>query len=443
MKYYKVPGLSIAIINDGKIEWEKAYNVTSKNKVTTKTLFQAGSISKSISAVVALSLVEKNQVNLDQNVNNFLRIWQVPDNEYTETEKVTLRRLLSHTAGMTVHGFEGYSSSLGKKALPTIIQTLNGEKPANNSLIEPNNIPGKGFSYSGGGYIVAQKILEDITQDNFYILANEIVFNPLKMRSSTYELIWPVNPSDDIAVGHSEDGKVIPGKWNLLPESTAAGLWTTPDDLARFVIDIQNTISGKSSKILSNSMTHQILTKQPSSETGLGFFLNQINSSIIEFSHGGVNVGYVAYFIGFTEIGKGAVIMTNSDNGGMVISEIIRSIADTYHWPEGYTQQYKIVQPVTIDPTIYQNYVGQFEINGSAPSDSPEIFTLSTKKNKFFITLHFPTPSSKNTTFELTPESEMKFFTEDGGFEIEFTPGNNNEFLIFDAKAHRIDKPIF
>ena len=146
MKYYKVPGLSIAIINHGKIEWEKAYNVTSKNKVTTKTLFQAGSISKPISAVVALSLVEKNQINLDQNVNNILRTWKVPDNEYTVTEKVTLRRLLSHTAGLTVHGFEGYSSSLEKKDLPTIIQTLNGEKPANNPPIEPDNIPGV---YSG------------------------------------------------------------------------------------------------------------------------------------------------------------------------------------------------------------------------------------------------------------------------------------------------------
>lgn len=129
MKYYKVPGLSIAIINDGKIEWEKAYNIASKNVVTTKTIFQAGSISKPISAVVALSLVEKNQVNLDQNVNNILRTWKVPDNEYTETEKVTLRRLLSHTAGLNVHGFEGYSSSLEKQDLPTIIQILNGEKP--------------------------------------------------------------------------------------------------------------------------------------------------------------------------------------------------------------------------------------------------------------------------------------------------------------------------
>lgn len=130
--------------------------------------------------------------------------------------------------------------------------------------------------------------------------------------------------------------------------------------------------------------------------------------------------------------------MTNSYNGGMVISEIIRSIADTYHWPEGYTQQYKVVQPVIIDSAIYQNYVGQFEISGSTPSDSSSIFTLFTKKNKFFITLHFLTQNSKNTIFELTPESEMKFFTVDGGFEIEFTPGNNDEFLIFDAKAHRM-----
>jgi CubicO group peptidase (beta-lactamase class C family) len=437
MRYYKVPAISMAVINNGKIDWVKAYNISKDNVVTSQTMFQAGSISKPISAVVALSLVEKYKLNLDQNVNAILKTWKVPDNQYTEKEKVTLRRLLSHTAGVTVHGFQGYSSLLKATQLPSIIQILNGKKPANNLPIEPDNIPGKNFSYSGGGFMIVQKILEDITQEKYSNLTHEIIFKPLKMTSSTFELIWPKSTSSNIALGHSESGKIVPGNWNILPESTAAGLWTTASDLANFVIEIQNTFNGQASTILSSSSVKTMLTKQPNSEMGLGIGANQINPLVIEFFHMGANVGYIAHFVGFTKLGKGAVIMTNSINGVKIIPEIIRSLADAYQWPDGYTYTYKIVQPITIDPAIYQDYVGKFEISGSKPSAPLLALTLSAKNNKLFITLPFQ--STKNETFELTPESELKFFTLDGGFEIEFTPDNHNEFSFMGKKAQRVN----
>jgi CubicO group peptidase (beta-lactamase class C family) len=438
MKVLNVPGISIAVIHNGEIAWAKSYNTSAENPVTTQTLFQAGSISKPVSAAVALSLVEKNKLNLDQDVNDILKTWKIPDNEYTKKEKVTLRRLLSHTAGLNVPGFQGYSSLTTAQALPSIIQTLNGSPPANNLPIEPDNTPGKKYSYSGGGYVVMQEILEEITQEKFSDLARERIFNPLQMKSSTYKLMWPKKASANASVGHTDNGKVVLGNWHLLPESTAAGLWSTPSDLAHFIIEIQNNFNGKSNKLLSTGMVKKMLTKQPNSEMGLGFALNPISQNVIEFSHNGVNVGYVAYFVGFTDIGEGAVIMTNSSNGGRIIPEIIRSIADTYHWPEGYTNQHKTVQPITLDPVIYQKYRGQYEINGPKPLDPRIKLALTVENNKFFITLPFPSLFSENKTFELIPESDVKFFTVDGDFEIEFMIENNNEFSIMGAKAYKV-----
>jgi len=435
MNYYKIPSVSLAIINHGKIEWAKTYNINNEEILTPKTLFQAASISKPFTAIVALSLVESNKLSLDRNVNDMLSTWKVPDNKYTEIEKVTLRRLLSHTAGLTVHGFEGYSSSLTEQDLPSIIQILNGEKPANSPRVEPNNIPGTAYSYSGGGYIVAQKMMEEVTQAKFSDLVHKIVFNPIKMESSTFELIWPTNTNRSIATGHLKDGTPVKGAWNLYPETAPAGLWSTPSDLARFVIDIQNTFEGKSEKIISTKMMQQMLTPQPNSHMGLGFKLKQLNKHIIEFSHGGSNVGYKADLVGFTKTGQGVVIMTNADRGTKILPEIERSVADTYHWPQGYTDQYKIVQPVTIDPAIYQNYVGKFEIDDAQLSE-PDIIILSINNNKLFVTLPFP--AHENKIFELTPESETEFFNVAGDFELSFTPGNNNELTIAGMKAHRL-----
>jgi CubicO group peptidase (beta-lactamase class C family) len=438
MKYYKVPGVSIAIIDNGKITCAKAYNISIEKTVTPQTLFQAASISKSIAAIVALSLFEKYKISLDKNVNEILKTWKVPDNQYTINEKVTLRRLLSHTSGLTVHGFDGYSSSLTEKELPDTIQILNGKNPANNPRVEPVTIPGKVFSYSGGGYIVAEKILEDITDEKFSDLASLIVFKPLNMKSSTYKLIWPNSSPNNIAVGHAQNGQVIPGNWNIYPETAAAGLWTTPSDLARFIIDIQNTFSGISNNIVSNAIIKKMLTKQPNSYNGLGFRINKLNPDVTEFSHSGYNEGYIAYFVGFTKIGKGAVIMTNSENGGMLFPEILRSIADAYHWPQDYTNQYKIVKVATVDPAMYYKFAGKFKVNASDSSHPDIILTLFTKNNKLFIRLPYPEPASEKIEFELLPESDRAFFTVEGDFEIKFTQGNSDDLMMNDMKAHRV-----
>lgn len=270
--------------------------------------------------------------------------WRVPENRYTYYQKVTLRRLLSHTAGLSVSGFAGYNSSLSANQLPTLVQTLNGAYPANNSAVQPINVPGRGFQYSGGGYMVNEKLIQDITRVNFNDLVKQTIFAPLNMSSSTYQLIWPGTMSN-IARGHWGDGSIVSGQWRLYPESAAAGLWTTPTDLAQFMLDIQNTYSGKSSIIISSSMVRQMLTRQPNSPYGLGFEIDNINSSVIEFSHTGYNRGFISAFVGFTSVGQGAIIMTNSENGGNLIRQVIQNIADTYHWPNGYINPFSSSAP--------------------------------------------------------------------------------------------------
>jgi CubicO group peptidase (beta-lactamase class C family) len=188
MKYYKVPGVSIAVINNGVIEWAKGYGVREYGTnfpVTVETLFQAASISKPIAAMASLRLVEKGKLNLDEDVNKKLVSWKMPENEFTKTEKVTLRGLLTHNAGLSVSGFPGYPTHTNP--LPTVLQVLDGSPPANTKPVRVIRIPGTQWSYSGGGITVMQQLLMDVSGKPFPALMKEAVLNKLKMKNSTYE----------------------------------------------------------------------------------------------------------------------------------------------------------------------------------------------------------------------------------------------------------------
>ena len=195
MKYYNIPEVSIAFFRDGRVDWARGYGLADKtiNKpVTPDTLFQAASISKSVTAFAALRLVQQGKLSLDEVVNLKLVSWKVPDNEFTETERVTLRRLLSHTAGMTVPSVGGYQAG---EYMPTTVQVLNGEKTSNEP-VRVDRVPGKEFRYSGGGYVVVQQLMADVTGKSFPALMHDLVFEPLGMTHSTFEAplpksLWP------------------------------------------------------------------------------------------------------------------------------------------------------------------------------------------------------------------------------------------------------------
>jgi len=333
MRNYQVPGLAVAVIHDFKIDWAKGYGVIesgSDNPVTTETLFQAASISKPVGAVVALWLVEHGQLDLDSPVNDRLKSWKIPDNELTKKEKVTLRRILTHTAGLTVQGFRGYDVAGGEE-VPTIIEVLDGKKPANSDPVRVDIVPGKRFRYSGGGFTVMQLLIEDMTGRPLHELCVELIFTPLEMTNSSIEKPLPEDLYTKISAGHLGDGAIIEGYWFLPHGSVCCGLWTSPVDLAKFAIELQKSLIGESNKILSVEMTKEMLSPHKGENFGLGMGLAGEDDDIY-FTHSGGNQGFRCILIAHRDKGYGAAVMTNSDNGGPLFNEIVRSIAYEYGW---------------------------------------------------------------------------------------------------------------
>jgi CubicO group peptidase (beta-lactamase class C family) len=327
----RVPGVSIAVINDGEIEWARGFGVdrTGGLPVTAETLFQAGSISKPVTALAVLRLVEAGKLSLDDDVNQYLKTWKVEENDFTQKKKVTLRGLLTHTAGMTVHGFRGYAPGA---TLPTAVQILNGAVPANTPRIFVDTTPGSLWRYSGGGYVVTQLLLEDVTGTPFAQLMRESVLDPVGMTRSTYEQPFPASRMTEVALPHLPDGSLVPGGPHNHPEMAPAGLWTTPSDLARYVVEVQRALAGKSS-VLSAKMARQMLTPIPGMrEHGLGPALGGEKVKRY-FYHSGSNKGYKAYLVAYNS-GDGAVVMTNSDNAGSLREDIMSTIAYEYQWPD-------------------------------------------------------------------------------------------------------------
>jgi len=329
MALYNVPGLSIAIVDGYRITEARAYGVTdaaSRTPVTTRTLFQAGSISKPVAAAAALYLVEHGLLALDDDVNVKLKSWKVPENEYTRAEKVTLRRLMSHSAGLTVHGFPGYDVD---EPLPTLVQVLDGEKPANTPPVRVDIVPGTKTRYSGGGVTVEQLLLMDVTGKPFPELMRETVLEKIGMNDSSYAQPLPPDWAERTATGTRADGTPVHGRWHVYPEMAAAGLWTTPTDLAKFAIEIARSTRGEANHVLSTKMTSEMLTPVLD-EAGLGFFLSKDNPG--EFGHGGADEGFQALLTMNWETGKGLVVMANSDRGMAVAAHVQQAVAREYGW---------------------------------------------------------------------------------------------------------------
>ena len=331
MAYYRVPGVSMALIENGAIAWVKSWGVKdedSQQPMTTDTLLQAASISKPLAAFGALRMVESGHLSLDQPINNYLTQWQLPENHFTQQVPVNLSHLLSHTSGVTVHGFRGYAQT---EPQPSAIQVLNGDAIAKSAPVEVDTIPGEKFRYSGGGSTVFQVAMEDTSQQSFTKLMQDLVLTPSGMTSSTYEHPLPATFTDDIASGHLVNGTVVPGLWHNYPTQSAASLWTTPTDLAKFSLAVIEASQGKGKGLLSKALCEQFLTDYKDGQ-GLGPRLFIEDSKTIGFHHGGANAGYRCNTLAFLD-GRGAVIMTNSDAGNGLIAELQSSLAELYDWP--------------------------------------------------------------------------------------------------------------
>ena len=361
MKKYGVNGVSVAVIHDHQIVWAKGYgmaDVSEKRPVTEKTLFQAASISKSLNSLGVLKLVESGKISCDSDINKYLKSWKFPYDDKSKGKVITVKELLSHTAGLTVHGFPGYER--GKK-IPTVIQVLNGEKPANTAPVRSFEEPGKNVVYSGGGTTILQLMVTDQTGMPYNVYMQKEVLDPLGMTSSCF-----CQPPDGIkpellATGYKADGKEVPGKYHIYPEMAAAGLWTNPTDLCKYVIETELAWEGLSHKVLSPEMTRIRLTPV-ADNAALGVFVNpRVTGSYKYFYHNGGNEGFLSTYYGCLDSGDGVAVMINSENW-TIIDEIVNSVAIVYGWKDFYLPEIK--RPFSIADTLMKKYTGRYEMQG-------------------------------------------------------------------------------
>lgn len=380
MKFYKVPGVSIAVVDKGKIVWAQGFGTTEiggSNPITTETLFQAGSISKPIAATVMLHLVGIGLLDLDEPVNTYLNSWTLPDNEFTGQQPVSLRRIASHSAGVTVSGFPGYTRD---KQIPTLIDILNGTGSANTPEIRVNSIPGSSWRYSGGGVIIEQLVMTDISGESFPDLITRVLFNPLGMKHSTFEQFLPKELAPKIAVGYGSNGEAIPGRYHIYPEMAAAGLWSTPTDLMLWALEVDAALEGRSERVISQELAREMLTIQKAT-SGIGPFVRG-NRGTSYFIHGGVTAGFVNRVIYLTETNQGAAIMTNSDGALLDLTdEILLSISDVYDWPP-FTE----VVPVSAGSSVLQGFVATYV----AKDGEALILTISKEGNRLIASINEP-----------------------------------------------------
>ena len=398
----RVPGVSLAVIHQGRIEWAEGFGVVQPGAgpVTAETLFQAGSISKPVAAMAALHLAEQGRLSLDSDVNDALASWRIPTSAAAPGAAVTLRQLLGHTAGLSVHGFPGYAAGA---PVPTLVQILNGETPANTSPIRLDSVPGSHWKYSGGGYTVMQQLLLDLAHQPFPELLHDTVLAPVGMTRSTCQQPLPDELRPGAATAHHADGTPVDGGFHVYPEMAAAGLWATPTDLARFAIEIQRSLRGEANRVLSAEMTRQMLVAGQGNY-GLGWEIGGAADNPF-FIHGGVNAGFEAVLVGYQRSGDGAVVMTNAQGGQILANEILRSIATVYGWPDFRP----IVRAsVKVDPAILSSYTGVYELT---PAFS---ITITLEHGQLMA------QATHQPKLPLFPESQSKFFMKVVDAQLEF-----------------------
>jgi CubicO group peptidase (beta-lactamase class C family) len=412
--HYQTPGISVAVINNGVIEWARGFGVKdikTNEPVTPNTLFQAASISKALVSLAFMKLKEKHEINLDTDVNVYLKSWKIPSNNGWQPV-ITLRQLLSHTAGLTVSGFVGYSSGA---EIPTTVQILKGEYPANSEPVIANIIPGTRFRYSGGGLVVAQLVLEDKFNKKLDKIMDSLVLNPLNLKYSTYEQPISKSKNNLTATGYEAFYQTVKGNHNIYPEMAAAGLWTNPTELAKIVIEIQKAYKGESGFISAESVNEMLTPQKVEPGMGIGLFLEGSGDTLL-FGHSGGNIGFNSQIYGYKKFGKGAVVMINSsgfqviNSNFQLVFEVMRSIAKEYNWPDYFKENKKY----NIKEEVLNSFCGQYI------SEEGWEIKIAKKGHRLTIELLSQPPVYLNA------ESDNKFYSEQLNMKVEFTKANNN-----------------
>lgn len=340
LKKFNVPGVSIAVIRDFKIEWARGYGLAdadSATPVTVDTMFQAASISKPVAAMVSMKAVQDGRFALDQDVNTILKSWTLPGGDHTKDRPVTPRGLMSHTSGTgDGFGFPGYAPGT---PLPTLVQILDGQPPSNRRAVRLERPPATGYKYSGGAVQIQELALSDTVGRPFVDIAREWVLQPIGMTNSTFEQPLPAAREKQAARAHSRMGARMGDPWHVYPEHAAAGLWTTPTDLAKFLIEVQRTLAApaasrgaeRSTGVLTRAMMLEMVTPVGVGPYAVGFSVEKRGEGWY-FGHGGSNWGFQCAMTAHRSKGYGVVMMTNGDNGSALMQELRDRIQQAYQW---------------------------------------------------------------------------------------------------------------
>jgi CubicO group peptidase (beta-lactamase class C family) len=332
LERYRVPSVGVAVVHDYTVAWTKSWGVAdaqSGESATEQTLYQAASITKPLSAMASLRAAQMGLFDLDQDINTVLTSWTLPDTPFGGEVSVTPRMLMSHSSGLgDGFGFPGYAPG---EPLPTLVHILDGQSPSPLAAVRLVRPAMTAYQYSGGGIEIQQLALTDTVGAAFPQIMHDWVLQPIGMTSSTFEQPLPAELEHRAARAHDGDGARMGAPWHVYPELAAAGLWTTPGDLASFVVEVQRTLAGRSSSVLDQATMRNMVTPVGVGPFAVGFVVSQAGDGSY-FEHDGDNWGFKAQLIGHVAKGYGAVIMTNGDNGQKVIAEIQNRIATSYGW---------------------------------------------------------------------------------------------------------------
>ncbi len=445
-----VPGVSIAVIDGNRIVRAEGYGVTTPgpagSPVTPDTIFQAASIAKPVTALAVLHQVERGSFELDVDINDYLQSWRLPDGELQGGEAVTIRRLLAHTGGITPGGFEGYARMA---PLPGIVQILDGVAPAANDAARVVSMPGSEVAYSGLGYSLLQLALEDRLDRSFEAILQDTVLRPLGLRDSALDQSLSDEDVLRAARGHLNVGAVVDDGWRVFPELAAAGLWTTPTDLATLLLDVARSKRDGSGRLLSRDMARRMLSPHRDG-MGLGFVVRE-DGAPGYFAHSGGNPGYFAHFEMLADTGQGIVVMTNSDAGRALVSLVIAGVANEYDWPlpdrrsvspERVERLFAQVDRVAnrrvrveVAPEVLAGYIGTYQL---APG---MLFDITLADGQLQLRL------GDQPRFPLYAESDARFFLEAVDAQVTFLadPDGHATALVLhqggrDQQAERVEQ---
>jgi len=408
MAFYKVPGLSLAVMDNFRLEWAKIYgykDIVQYQKLTPDTAFQVGDLSQPVSATVILCLVKENLLKLEEQLGPYFTEIALAGRKFKPSENISmsLASLLSHSAGFYPWTSSGYSRS---SAVPDLAQVIRGEEPAQNYFIFRGFDPEAGVRFSDFNYVLLEKYLEDKTQKKLEELAKEKIFTRLSLNNTFFGL--PV--SADIASGHLREGPEVDGSWDRYPEQAARGLWSNPSDYLKFMVELIECAKGKKDGLLSTELARQMFSSQ-SPGTGYGFRLEGEHERFKIYLKGKTN-GYNSALLVYPSLGQGVVIMTNSDNGGVLIDEILRGLSVIYDWPDFKPEEKTLYR---LDPSIYKQYSGRYQVNDS--------YFLDVSYEDYYLIVH---PTGQSPT-KFYVETQTIFFSVDPFIRIKFNFDERNQ----------------